>query len=285
MLGGRRTARWGIALVVAALLPFASVVQAQRGGGQGGRGGQGGGRGGRGRGPAGNPREAAPIDVLGQWVSVVTKDYRFRMVTPPRGDYSAVPLTPEGLKLADNWSLAADRAARAQCKAFGAPGLLRLPTRIRFSWQDDETLKLETDAGTQTRLLKFAPVKPALEASYTDPSVGVASSTTIPTTIAAPTLQGTSVASWDTPRPGGGSLKVVTTNLLPGYLRKNGVPYSGSTVLTRYLDRHTSVGTEWITVTAIVEDPQYLTQPFVTSSSFKREASQDKWKPSGCDYE
>jgi hypothetical protein len=277
----RRPSALAAFAVALLLVPVCMVtLGAQRGGG-----GQGGGRGGRGgRGAAANAKEASPIDLLGQWVSVVTEDYRFRMVTPPKGDYSAVPLTPEGIKVADSWNLAADRQAVAQCKAFGAAALLRLPMRIRISWQDDNTLKLETDSGTQTRLFRFAPSKPAAEATFTDPSANIVASTALPPA-APPTLQGTSVASWETPRPGGGSLKVVTTNLLPGYLRKNGVPYSANAVVTEYLDRHTSFGTEWITVTSIVEDPQYLTQPFVTSSSFKRETSTDKWRPSGCDYE
>jgi hypothetical protein len=225
--------------------------------------------------------------LTGQWVSVVTEDYRFRMVTPPKGDYSSVPLNPEGVKVADSWNLAADRANGSQCKAFGAAGLLREPTRIRISWQDDNTLKLETDAGTQTRTFRFATLQVAAAPSFADPSLGVVASTAAPAPrgAGAPSLQGTSVASWEAPRPGGGTLKVVTTNLLPGYLRKNGVPYSDQTVVTEYFDRHTSYGTEWITVTNVVEDPQYLTQPFVTSSSFKREASPDKWHPSGCEYD
>lgn len=224
---------------------FADVFAQQPGRGQGDR----------------SPREAAPIDVTGQWVSVVTEDYRYRMVTPAKGDYLSVPLTPEGVKLADAWDPAADRTIGNQCKAYGAPGLLRLPMRLRISWQDDTTLKLETDTGTQTRFFKFGAVPPPAAAS----------------------LQGHSLASWETPRPLGGSLKVVTTNLRPGYLRKNGVPYSDTAVVTEYFNRHTSFGTEWITVTNIVQDSRYLTVPFITSASFKRDPSPERWRPTPCE--
>ena len=68
-----------------------------------------------------------------------------------------------------------------------------------------------------------------------------------------------------------------------GYLRKNGVPYSEDAVLTEYYNRHSGPGDlEWFTVTTVVEDPKYLTQPFITSSSFRREADNSKWKPAPC---
>jgi len=68
-----------------------------------------------------------------------------------------------------------------------------------------------------------------------------------------------------------------------GYLRKNGVPYSEDAVLTEYYNRHSGPGDlEWFTVTTVVEDPKYLAQPFITSSSFKREPDNSKWKPSPC---
>ena len=68
-----------------------------------------------------------------------------------------------------------------------------------------------------------------------------------------------------------------------GYLRKNGVPYSENAVVTEQWNRHDEPnGDSWITVTTIVDDPQYLQQPFITSSSFKKEADTSKWSPSPC---
>jgi hypothetical protein len=75
----------------------------------------------------------------------------------------------------------------------------------------------------------------------------------------------------------------VTTSIRPGYLRKNGVPYSENAVMTEYFDRHSAYGTEWITVTTLVEDPKYLTQPFITSTHFKKEADGSKWNPVPCE--
>src|SRR5258706_8391554 len=113
--------------------------------------GRGGGRGG----PPLNPKAAAPIDLTGYWVSIVTEDWRYRMVTPAKGDYASVPINADGRKVADAWDPAKDEAAGDQCKSYGAPAVMRVPGRVHITWQNDNTMKVETDAGTQTRLFNF----------------------------------------------------------------------------------------------------------------------------------
>src|SRR5712664_3192717 len=80
---------------------------------------------GRGSGGAAQPpqtaKAAAPVDLTGYWVSQVTGDWRFRMVTPPKGDYTSMPLNAEARKIADAWDPAKDEAAGEQCKSYGAP--------------------------------------------------------------------------------------------------------------------------------------------------------------------
>jgi hypothetical protein len=221
-----------------------------------------------GRAPAGPPpsaKAAAPIDLTGYWVSIVTQDWRQRMVTPPRGDYESVPITAEAKKVGDGWDPAKDEAAGEQCRSYGAPALMRVPGRVRITWQDDTTLKVELDAGEQTRLFHFGSRAPA----------GASAS-----------WQGYSVAGWETPggaQPKSGSLKVVTTQLRPGYLRKNGVPYSADAVLTEHWDLFTLAnGEAWITITSTVVDPLYLRTPWLTALHFKKEPDGSKWDPSPC---
>ena len=127
--------------------------------------------------PPATPRAAAPIDLTGYWVSVVTEDWAWRMRTPPKGDYASMPLNAAGKRAADSWTAAQE----GSCLAFGAPSMLRMPTRAHITWADDQTLRLETDNGVQTRLLRFGPA-PA------DPA-------------GAPSLQGHSVASWQRTLP------------------------------------------------------------------------------------
>jgi hypothetical protein len=225
------------------------------------------------RAPA-NPREVAPIDLTGQWIAIVNEDWRWRMVTPPKGDYASVPLNDEGRRVADQWELSQD----GDCKAYGAAAVLRMPTRLRIRWDGDERLVLETDAGRQVRNLEFGGPAPA----------------------AAPSLQGQSVARWVTParpaggpglagagnggpNPLGGYLEVKTTNLTGGWLRRNGVPYSEDAAVTEYFARFAAPnGDEWLMVTTIVEDPRYLTQRFIVSNHFRRERNGGQWNPKGC---
>src|ERR1700732_5057440 len=105
-------------------------------------------------------KTVAPIDLTGYWVSIVTEDWRYRMVTPAKGDYASVPLNPEGRKVADTWDPAKDEASGSQCKSYGAAALMRVPGRLHITWADDNTLKIEADAGTQTRLLHFGAAQP-----------------------------------------------------------------------------------------------------------------------------
>jgi hypothetical protein len=252
---------FALALLVPLLLraqntiPYNPSAQTPPAGGRGGRGG---------RGPAPPGRVAAPIDMTGYWVSVVTEDWKFRMVMPPKGNYSGVPLNAEGRKVADTWD---PDAAGNQCKAYGAAGLMRVPGRLHITWETDTTMKIETDAGMQTRLFHF-DVK-TMSGDF------------------APSLQGYSIAEWEAAttgrgQPRAGNLKVVTTMLAPGYLRKNGVPYSANTVLTEWYDRISDASGEWLVVSTEVRDPQYLSQPFITSTHFKQQADAKGWMPEPC---
>jgi hypothetical protein len=251
-------ARW-IVMAVACPLLLSGAVSAQ----------------GRGRGAAtgapASPRAAAPIDLTGYWVAIISEDWRWRMVTPAKGDYASIPLTVEGKRVADTWDPAKDEAAGEQCRSYGAPGLMRGPTRLHVTWLDDRTLKLETDYGIQTRLFQFGPgAAPAGGASW----------------------QGVSSAAWVMAaggRGGGeagqrrGSMKSITTRLRPGYLRKNGVPYGGGTVFTEYWDVHKEAnGDEWMVVTNVVDDAVNLQMPWITALHFKKERDGSKWDPTPC---
>ncbi len=77
-------------------------------------------------------------------------------------------------------------------------------------------------------------------------------------------------------------MKVVTTQMRQGWLRKNGVPYSENAVMTEHFIRFADGSDEWFTVVTIVEDPTYLTQSFITSTNFKREADGARFKPVAC---
>ena len=236
------------------ILVLALPLSAQRGGRAGG-------------GAPRTARDTAALDLTGYWVSVVTEDWKWRMVTPKKGVFDALPLTPEGRRIGEAWDPAQDEAAGEQCRAYGAANIMRLPTRLHITWQDANTLQLETDTGTQTRVFHFdpAPAPPA------------------------PSWQGYSLAQWETAGGArgtgapGGDLKVQTTNLRPGYVRKNGAPYSDKTTVTEYFDLNTTPNRDaWLTVTTRVDDPQYLRGPYITTSDFKKLPDAKGWNPTPC---
>jgi len=219
-------------------------------------------------------KAAAPFDMTGYWMSLVTEDWRFRMFIPPKGDYTGVPLNAEARKIADSWNPAKDEAEGNQCKSFGAANILRVPGRIHITWQDDQTLKLETDAGTQTRLFYFGAPR-----GNGGDWQGVSKATWEFMPAAITSVLGTRFGSDNRY----GSLKVVTTKLKPGYLRTNGVPYSAEATVMEYFDRVTEPnGDMLLIVTTTVEDPVYLRQPFMTSVHFKKQPDASGWNPTAC---
>jgi len=223
-----------------------------------------------GRGAAPTPKAAAPVDITGYWVALVTEDWRYRMMTPAKGDYPNIPLNPAGRRVADAWDPAKDEAAGEQCKGYGAGNVMRNPERIHITWENDTTLKVEADNGTQTRLFYFGGAPPAGE----------------------PTYQGISMAQWEfaggrAPRgggpPRGGDLKIVTTHVKPGYIQRNGVPYSANAVITEHYDLLKEPnGESYLLVTTLIEDQQYLARPFQRSTHFKKQADASGWDPTPC---
>jgi hypothetical protein len=226
--------------------------------------------GGRAGGPAvpATGRTQAPYDITGYWVSLVTDDWRYRMLTPPKGNADYMPVNPEARRVMDTWDPAKDEAAGEACRGYGAGGVMRLPGRLHITWDGDNVLKLETDAGTQTRRFVFGAA---------------------PAAAGEPTWQGTSAARWMGPGGRGrgpattGQLVVTTNRLKPGYLRKNGIPYSANAVITEYFLRLVDDdGQQYLAVTTMVDDPQYLAQPYIKTYQFKKQADASGWNPTPC---
>jgi hypothetical protein len=239
------------------------------------------GRGGRGPVTPTSPRAAAPIDLTGYWVSLIVDEWRFR-VTPQKGDIPYLPINAEARKVANAWDPAKDAAEGNACKAYGAVGLMQRPGRLHLTWQDDRTLKMEADAGTQTRLLHFgsAPAQKG-ERSWQ----GYSSATWTVAGRALLDTGGTGFVPGLEPRgvDRGGTLIVTTDNMLPGYIRKNGVPYSEKAVLTEYFNRLVGQqGDVYMIVTAMVEDPVYLNAPFIRTYTFKQVPDNSGWDPTPC---
>jgi hypothetical protein len=259
--------------------------------------------------PPQTAQAAALVDLTGYWVSVVNQDWRFRMMTPPKGDYAQVPLNAAGRKIADQFDPAQYGGEKYQvsgiidCRAYGAANVMHMPTRLRITWDSPNVLKIETDWGEQTRLFHFEP-----DRLYGDTQQDLLMNED-GRSHGQPSMQGHSVAAWERPyqinapvwqrgptgrggglgterlgeRQPGGSLAVVTANLIPGWLRRNGVPYSSRTrVIEHYRTFQDPTGKQWFNVTNQVIDPEYLNRPFNTTADFRKEPDGSKWAPHPC---
>jgi hypothetical protein len=250
-----------VAVPVALLSPAPAL--AQRGGAAGPAG------------PAPAARVVAPKDLTGTWVSVVAEHWHLRMLVPPKGEFAMLPLNAEARRIGNMWDPAKEPAGDAQCKGYGAAAIMRIPGRLNVSWTDDNTLKMDIDSGTQTRVFHFTGAPPANQA---------------------PSWQGYSAANWEgipaaelRARTAGakedvrGGLRVITTVMRPGYLRKNGVPYSENARLEEHFDRFKEPnGDDWLVVDSILTDPTYLTGPYITSVAFKKIPDRQGWDPTPC---
>jgi hypothetical protein len=226
-----------------------------------------------------NARAAAPVDLTGYWVSIVTEDWIERMSpdSPPSGTGGRDATDRAATGNGRGRGAAPPPAGADPCRVYGAGGSMRVPGRLNITWADDNTLKIDMDAGTQTRLLRFGQV-PA-------PSQR--------------TLQGHSLASWDTGaagrggfggrggRGGGapaaprwGQLRVVTTHTTGGYLLSSRNTYSENAVITEYFMPHSDFGENYMTVMTSIEDGG---NPRIVSSTFKKEPNGSKFSPTGCD--
>ncbi len=232
--------------------------------------------------PGGPPASTTGVPINlerleGQWVSIVTEDWLWRMRVPDRGDFTSLPLNERGREVGMTW----DESMIGSCLAYGAAGVMRQPTRIRLAWEGENRLALETDNGAQTRHFYFNQRRP---------------------TDLGRSLQGFSIAEWQyDPLLGGGGfgagggggqqnqgprhgqMKVVTTDLSAAWLRSNGAPVSENATVTEYFAIFEGPeGADWLLVTSIVHDPEYLNTEYVTSSHFRRETDLSGWNPQPC---
>ena len=266
---------------------------------------------------------SATNDLSGYWVRLVTEDWRWLMAVAPKGNADSMQLTPAGRAILDAWDPAKDEAEGNQCKGYGAGAISRIPTRAQVTWQDPNTLKWETDQGMQTRLFKFGSAAQQAEANSGPPTwqgnsvatwepvagggrggggggfggpgaPGAAGGVGGPGGPGAPPALDQDAAPATPPAPPAGGrggnadqngwLKVVTTNVKSGYLRKNGVPYSEKATITEYFQpTPETYGVRYMIVTTIIDDPEYLGGSWVTSSNYRKlPATNNGWDPQPC---
>ena len=221
---------------------------------------------GRGRGgprrPAGRRPTAARrrrSTSRGYWVSLVTDDWRYRMLTPPKGNADYMPVNAEARRVMDEWDPAKDEAGGEACRGYGAGGVMRLPGRLHITWENDNTLKMDIDAGTQTRRFVFGAA---------------------PRRAAEPSWQGSPRrrAGCFPGRRGRGAERPPRSARRDDDAPASGLPAEERHPLQRQRTYHRVLraprrdeAQEYLAVTTMVDDPQYLALPYIKTYEYKKQ--------------
>lgn len=197
-----------------------------------------------------NSSAFAQIDLVGEWAPQFHEDQPERVGGPPVGDYAGLPINDAARFMADAWEASILSVPEHQCKPHPADYSPRGPANLRISKEVD-TASQETIA-YHTHISWQAPERTIWMDGRPHPDE-----------LAPHTWQGFSTGEW-IGGPNSQVLKVVTTHLKKGWIRRNGVPRSDQAELTEYFYRHGN----FLTWTSIVNDPLYLTEPMIRTSDF-----------------
>jgi hypothetical protein len=203
----------------------------------------------------------AQLDPTGEWAPRLHEDDAERGGGPSLGDYLGLPINAAARLRADAWDASQLTIPENQCRPIRDVYPPRGNSRIRI-WK-------EVDAPTQTILAYHM-----LLSWMTQERLVYMDGRAHPAAYAAHTWQGFSTGKWE-----GNMLSATTTHLKPGWVRRNGVPRSENATLVEHWIRH---GDDGLTLVSIMNDPVYLTEPFIQTSNFVLD-SQQKIDPFPCE--
>jgi hypothetical protein len=193
----------------------------------------------------------AQVDFSGEWAPRFYEDQPERVPGPELGDYLGIPINEAGRMRGDTWDASVQTLPEWQCRPHSADYIWRGPSNLRI-WKEVDPLSREITAFHAEWLRSIdRPI-------YLDGREH-------PPDYAAHTWAGFSTAKWD-----GDILTVKVTHLKEGYVRRNGLPRSDTATLTEHWIRHG----DWLTVLEIVNDPVYLSEPFVRSTDYELDLHQ-----------
>jgi hypothetical protein len=194
----------------------------------------------------------AQIDLSGEWAPKFHEDQPERIPGPEIGDYLGIPINDAARLRADSWDASLLTLPENQCRPHPADYSSRGPANLRI-WKEIDTAT-QVVIALHTHISWMAPERTI----YLDGRPH-------PPEYAAHTWQGFSTGKWEDD-----VLTVNTTHLKEGWIRRNGIPRSEKGTFTEHFIRHGN----YLTLVTIVNDPAYLTEPFIRSSDFVLDPTQ-----------
>jgi hypothetical protein len=195
----------------------------------------------------------AQRDLTGEWAPRFHEDQPERIPGPDIGDYLGLPINDSARLRGDSWDASLLTLPEHQCKPHPADYGPRGPANLRF-WRDIDTATQQTIA-YHTHISWQAPERTIWMDGREHPPE-----------YAPHTWQGFSTGKWE-----GDMLTVTTTHLKNGWIRRNGIPRSDKAVLTEHWIRHD----KFLTLVSIVNDPVYLSEPFIRTTDWQADPDQN----------
>jgi glyoxylase-like metal-dependent hydrolase (beta-lactamase superfamily II) len=179
------------------------------------------------------------------------EDQPERVPGPELGDYLGIPVSEAARLRAESWDASIQTLPEWQCRPHSADYIWRGPSNLRISKEVDPVSR-------QITAFHAEWLRSVDRAIYLDGRPH-------PPADALHTWAGFSTAKWD-----GDMLTVTVTHLKEGYLRRNGLPRSDKATLTEHWIRNGDI----LTVMTIINDPVYLTEPFVRTTDYELDLRQ-----------
>jgi hypothetical protein len=196
---------------------------------------------------SGSSLPAAELNLSGNWLPMYHEDWPERGDGPELGDYLGLSISDGARRAGLSWDASRMSVEEHQCQVHVSPYIYRGPTQLHF-WE-------ERDPETQ----RVIAIKNYLS-NYQQTRTIWMDSRPHPSEYAAHTWMGFSTGKWE-----GSALKVYTTHIKQGFLRRNGLPESDQATLTEYFIRY---GDSLLTHVSILTDPVYLAEPLIRSQDF-----------------
>jgi hypothetical protein len=193
----------------------------------------------------------AQIDFSGEWSPRFHEDQPERVPGPELGDYLGLPINDAARMRAQTWDASVQTLPEWQCRPHSADYIWRGPSPLRISKEVDPVTRQITAFHAEWLRSVDNPI-------YLD---GRAQ----PPEYQAHTWGGFATGKWE-----GDMLTVTVTHLKEGYIRRNGVPRSDLATVTEHWMRHGN----YLTIVTIVNDPVYLTEPFIRSTDYELDLRQ-----------
>lgn len=188
----------------------------------------------------------AQADLAGMWAQRFHEELPERGAGPEIGDYAGLPVNDAARLRADSWDAAKWTIPERQCEPHPADYAPRGPASLRIGRTVDP---ISQDVVSWDITIMWSL---SYRSIYMDGRPR-------PSRYALHSWQGFSAGEWE-----GDMLKVTTTHLKEGWVRRNGLPRSDRATVIEYFIRNE----DYLTLATVVVDPVYLTEPLVRTSDW-----------------